>query len=187
MAVTPCADEVAEVGAEYGGVPTSLWRQALAAPVLVSHPYTLVSGTVLVRRIVSIARLFVVSIDAAHLVVATLHLTDQLTVQTIEIEVHKAVAVAGQKDVLVGKLDAADGFVLDVAGHLILDDHLTLRGQRISHIDAKAILMTIHRIDGNALRIAGHDDTRNIAVGIDGHLQLVRLTTGDIVRPHRAG
>ena len=187
MAIAPSADEVSEIGAKDGCVPTSLWRQAFATSVLMGHPYTLVSGTIFMRCIVNIASLLVVAIDVAHLIVATLHLTDQMTVHIIQIKVHPPVTIAGQKDMLFGKLDVADGFVLDVASHLVLDDHFTLCGQRICHINTQAILMAIHCIDGNALGIAGHHDAWNIAVSIDRNLQLACLCGTDVIRPHRAG
>ena len=107
------------------------------------HPNTLVSCSVFVRGEIDIARLFVIAIHLAYLIVALVHLSQQLTVQSIEVKMHKTVTVAGHEDMFVGKADAVDGVVLDISRHLVLDGQRTQRSQRIGHIDAQAVLMTV--------------------------------------------
>ena len=68
-------DEIFEIGTEYCRIPACLGSQAFAFSVLMGNPYTLVSSTILVRRIIDIACLLIIAVDSTDLIVAVIHLT----------------------------------------------------------------------------------------------------------------
>ena len=65
--IAPGVEEVAVVVAEQGGAPSGLGGKTFALAILMGHPHLLLGGSVFVRGIVGVARLFVIAIDGTHL------------------------------------------------------------------------------------------------------------------------
>ena len=147
--IAPGVEEVLEVLAKDGTVPAGLLRQTLALAIFVGHPYALVCCTILMRSIINGPRLLVVAIDVADLIVALINLAQQLAIEVIKVEVHVAVAVAGQQNVTLTDNSVVVSLLTDVLVNLIFYGQLADSGQWISHIDTQAILMAIQRKDGN--------------------------------------
>ena len=185
--ITPCMDEVLPVAAEDGRAPPRLRRQALPPAVLAGHPHALVGSPVLMRGIVGIAALLVIAIDGADFVVATFYLPQQLSVQVIEIQVHIAVAVAGQQDVLAADAQATHGLFADILVRPVLDSQLADGAQRIYHIDAQAVLMPVQRTHRHTAGIVSRHNARYVAAGVHRHLQLPRAATLYVIAPHADG
>ena len=99
---------------------------------------------------------------------------------------HPTITIAGQQDVLIGNANTANCFILNITGNPILNSQEAKRTQRVNHIDTKAVLMAIKCINSNARGVTGHYHTRDIAVSINGNLQLARLTATDVKTPHGA-
>ena len=62
------------------------------------------------------------------------------------------------------------GILADILAHLILDRQLANGSQRVGHIDAQTVLMTIQCEYGHLRRVASGNDARHIAILLDGHL-----------------
>ena len=183
--IAPGMDEVFVVFAEYGTAPSCLIGQTLALAIGMSHIDALVARSLFVGCIIDIARGIVDAIDCRHLVTALLHLAQQLSVEVVEIEMHPTIPVAGQQHILVCHSEPAGALLLDVFLRLILDEQLTHRRKRIGLVNAQTVLMAIEREHQYLLRLGCRLDARDIAVGIQWHLQLACLSAGNIKAPYR--
>ena len=92
-----------------------------------------------------------------------------------------AVALAGQEDMTTGDPKAAEHLILDVFVCLVLDHELAEGRERVAHIDAQMILMTVHRDDSHLRGVLRRQDTGNIAVRLQRQLELARLMALDVV------
>ena len=182
--VAPDIDEILEIAAEDSVIDTCLSSQSLHLAISVSHHHLLVGSAMRIRSEIRVARLLVEAIDTLHHIAVIHDLSQQLSVQVIEIEVVIAVALTGQKDMIVSQLDILQHLFLDIFVYLVLHSQLADSRQRVSHIDAQHILMTVHRHDGHLRRIACGLDTGDIAVGIQRHIDLARLMRLDIIAEH---
>ena len=149
-----------------------------------SHHHLLFHRSTGIGGKISIPSLFVITIDRFHLILLCNDLTLQLTVQVIEIQMVKAIALTRQQDMLVGDLDILQHILFDVLLHLILYRQLTDRRYGICHIDTESVLMTVHGEDGYLRRIAGGLDTGDVTIGIEGHINLPYLTRLNIITPY---
>ena len=95
-----------------------------------------------------------------------------------------AIAIAGQQKVVFCNLHIVEYILLDVLIHLVFDGQFANRRQRICHIDTQLVLMTIHRKNGNLRSIVGSFNSRDIAIGIQGHIDFACLSTLDIKAVH---
>ena len=149
-----------------------------------SHHHLLFCCTSRVSGKISIARLLVVAVNSVYHILVVHNLSQQLTVQVIEIQMVITVALTGQQDMILCYLHIVEHFLLDVLLYFVLDSQLTHRRQRICHIDTQLVLMAIHRKDSDFRWVAGRFDTWDIAVGIQWHVDLACLATLDIKAVH---
>ena len=177
-------DEIFEISTENCRIPTCLGSQTLALAVLMGNPHSLISSTILVRRIIDIACLFIITIDIANFIVAVFHLTQQLTIMVIEIQVHPTRTITRQKNMTVGNLNTVHRLFPHVFTDLLLDDLLAHGRQRITHKNAQTILVTVQCVYSHLLGLAGHLQTGHIVIGSEWQLQLTGLTTGNIKTPY---
>ena len=179
--VAPDIDEKLEAVTEDSPVHTSLLRDFLQLPVRMRYHHLLFQRTVRVCREIGVARLFIEAIDLFHHKLVRRYLPQQLSVQVVEVKMVVAVALAGQQDMLIRDTHIVEHVFLDILINFVLDSQLAHRRERVCHIDAQHVLMTVHRHDGHLGRIACGLDAGDIAVGIERHADLARLMRLDII------
>ena len=179
----PVVDEITIVAREIGRVGTLLVGESLHLAILVRHIHLSVVGIELGCLEIYIARLLVHAIDVGHVVVALLHLSQQLAVHVVEIEVHVAVAVARQQDGLLTHDAVLHHLFLHKLRHALLDELLALAGERIHRVEAHVVLMAIHGVYYQAVGIGRCLDARIVAVGIHRHIERHRLAVLQVVAP----
>ena len=184
MAVAaPGVYEIAVIAREVSRVGTSRIGKALHLSVLMSHVNLAVVRIELGSLEINIARLLIHSVDRGNIIVALLYLAQELAVHIIEIEMHEAVAVARQQDVLLAHDAVFNHFFLYKLRHTLLDEHPALAGERIDCIEAHVVLMAVHRIDNQTVGVWRCLDAWIIAVGIYRHIERHGLAVLHIIAP----
>ena len=140
----------------------------------------LVGGAVVQGSEIDVARRLVVAIDIGNYQ-RPRHAAHELSVEVVDVDVVKAVALAGQHDVAVGNLQLLERLLLDVFLHLVLDDHRADRRQRVAHIDLQVVLMAVHRQHADLRGVAGRQQAGNVAVLVERQLERTRLVALDVV------
>ena len=102
VAVAPLVDEVAEACAEPSAVPSFLKRELLRLSIFQGDINLAVKRVFTGCLIVDVARLLIVAIHIGDTILGIGEFLYQRTRRRIEIELHHAVAIAGQQDVVVG-------------------------------------------------------------------------------------
>ena len=123
----PYINEVFEVRTEDGVVHTALLGEDLRLTVGMSHHHLLIGSTIGVGREIGVARLLIIAIHVIHHITVFHNLSDQLTVQVVEIEMVITIALTGQEDMLVGDLHLFKCLFLDILVDLVFDSQLTYR------------------------------------------------------------
>ena len=184
MAVAaPGIDEIAVIAREVSRVGTSRIGKALHLSVLMSHVNLAVVRIELGSLEINIARLLIHSVDRGNIIVALLYLAQELAVHIIEIEMHEAVAVARQQDVLLAHDAVFNHLFLYKLRHTLLDEHPALAGERIDCIEAHVVLMAVHRINNQTVGVWRCLDAWIIAVGIYRHIERHGLAVLHIITP----
>ena len=132
---------------------------------------------------IDITRFLIHSVDVGHIVVTLLHLTNQLTIQVVEIEVHITITIAWQQDGLLAHDALLYHFLLHILLDILTDEHLATASKRIDRIKTHIILMTVHRIDNEAVGIGRSLDARIVTIGIERYIELKGLATLHIIAP----
>ena len=88
-------DKVLEVTTEHCTTPPCLISQTGLFTVSRCHKDTLVGRTILMGSIIDITRLVIHAKDVTHFIVSLFHLTEQLPIEIIEIEMHPSVTLTG--------------------------------------------------------------------------------------------
>ena len=192
MEIAPYIDVIFEVLAEDGIVGALLGREFGNLSGSIGHVDVALGGPcqlcrTLIGGKIGIARGFVIAIDIGHHHLSLHHLSHQPSVEGIEIELVETVPLAGQQDMVVGNLDGREHILPDIAVHLVADNELADGRERVDHIDGQLVLMAVHGIDGHLGGVAGHDDTGDISVLVEGHLQLPGLSRLDVETVHGDG
>ena len=66
--------------------------------------------------------------------------------------------------------DARHGIFLDVALGLLLDEQLGYGTVWVRRVQVELVLVAVHRVDDDALRVIGGLDARHVAIGLHRNL-----------------
>ncbi len=160
-------------------------RQPLYASVLVSYIDLTVVRVEGGSLIIDVTRGLVHAIDSGEVVIARSDLAKQLTVVVVNVEMHISVTVGRDEDIVIANLDTCHSLFLNIFLHTLFEQKMSHGAARVDGIEIQNILMARHGIDEHFVGIGRGFDSWHVAVGIDGHLELLDTVTLDVVAPGR--
>ena len=187
VGIAPRVEKELVVAREHSRVPTVLIGEALGLSVLVVDEHLAVASALRSSLIEHVARLLVVAVDVGNIILPVANLPLLRAVHRVEIEVHVAIAVAGEQDVAFAHNHLAEHVLLHIFGNAFLDEQLGNGGACIHGVEVQHVLMAVHRSHDDLIGFAHREDARQIAIGVDRHLQLACLSALDVEAPSRNG